>query len=704
MKNSAPRWHDGFLLTQVLALSLLVLSYLRTIGDSQSMAFRSHILDALYAGPIWGTKLGYNLLFFALSVVLVHVLYGLVCWGLGRLSARAWPSAKTTLRQHLLLWFLLLTAGVLANNAATFSQSALGQPYAETMTALVLGTKLGHLIWIGVLSAGAVTVALAGFRWWSEGGRPSRPGYVAMGAASVAYIAVTAHSILPAKAPELSGKPNVILIGLDSLREDLVDEKFSPHATPHLAAFMKDGTWFSNAMTPLARTFPSMCAMFTGRRPHHSGAVMNLLPRNLIDDSESLPRILARAGYKTVYATDEVRFANIDESFGFVQTITPPIGATEFMIEKVADAPVTNLLVNTRLGRWLFPHVHANRGAAITYDPNAFVERIDRELSVNQPLFFNVHLTLDHWPYTWAGSPIKKKDETARWPPYYLHAARRVDQQLGDIMTLLERRGLLRDAIVVVYSDHGESFDAPHEALVPDDDPLIKELGLDPLWGHGTSVISAHQYRIVLGMRRYGADWQAGREFGVPVSFEDIAPTLVETLGLAHTARFDGRSLAPLLAGQKGAERGFAGRIRFTETEYQLPAGFATQDGDLSPSKVAEAIAVYSVDRKTDRITVKKSHLGGLLLAREYAAIGEQNLVAAFPKKKEPGFFYLAIPLSGGAPRQLLSAPAPDEPELHALWNALHTEYGDAFQLTRQPVATSTVANRERTIPQNVTK
>ncbi len=116
----------------------------------------------------------------------------------------------------------------------------------------------------------------------------------------------------------------MILIGLDSLRADLVDDRFSPHVTPHAEAFMKGGTRFTNALTPLARTFPSMLAMLTGRHPHSSGAIMNLLPRSRIDDSESLPRVLSRAGYQTVFAMDEMRFANIDTSYGFEQTITPP--------------------------------------------------------------------------------------------------------------------------------------------------------------------------------------------------------------------------------------------------------------------------------------------------------------------------------------------------------------------------------------------
>ena len=704
MKSVAPPWHHGLVLALVLALMLLFVSYLRTIGDSQSMVFHDRVLESLYAGSIWGTTLGDNLVKFTLAVLFVYAMYGLACWAMALLSARAWPAAQVTRRQHVLLWFILFTFGVLANNAASFNTSALGQPYAEAMMPPLFGVPTGRWILIVVCAAAFITALVAVIRHWRKNPRLSRGSLLGLGALGLVGLGLSAHSMLPPEVATPEARPNVILIGLDSLRDDLLDPELSPQVTPHLAAFMTQGTRFSNAMTPLARTFPSMCSMFTGRHPHTTGAVMNLLPRHLIDDSESLPRVLTRAGYHAVYATDEVRFANIDTSYGFAQTITPPIGASEFLIEKIADSPVVNLVVNTRLGGWLFPHVHANRGAAKTYDPDTFVRRVDRELRPEQPLFLVTHLTLDHWPYLWAGAPIRKKDDQARWPPYYLHAAQRVDQQFADIMRVLQGKGLLKNSIVVVYSDHGESFDAPYDALVPEQDPLIHTLGIKPPWGHGTSVLSPHQFRIILGMRRFGDPWQEGRVVRSPVSFEDIAPTLVDALRIPTSARFDGRSMLGLIENQDGAAQAFDGRIRFTETEYQMPAGLATQEGSLSPSKVRDALAVYSVDRHSDRITVKESRLGKLLLQRQYAALGEHFMVAAFPSRTEPGFNYLAVSLTGGTPRQMLAPPTADEPELQKLWLALHARFAGTLTGNPLPVADPTVANPQRTIPSGVTK
>jgi hypothetical protein len=703
MNSPHRRWLDGFVFAQVLALVLLVLSYVRIIGDSTSLAFRNRVLDSLYAGSIWGTTLGFNLVKFALGLLLVHLLFGVASWAMGHLSSRAWPSAKTTMRQHVLLWFVVLTVGLLANNAATYTSSSLGEPYAEIMTSQVLGVALGRGVLILVLAFAALTALRAGVRWWQDGGRVSRRGAVGLGALGAAYLAVSAHSFLPERSPAPADRPNVILIGIDSLRADLLDEKISPDVTPHIAAFMRDGTHFTNAMTPLARTFPSMVTMLTGRHPHSSGAVMNLLPRSLIDDAGSVPRALAGAGYHTVYATDETRFANIDESFGFTQTITPPIGASEFLIEIVADTPVLNAIVNTRLGAWLFPHLHGNRGASKTYDPDVFVERLETKLRVEQPTLIVTHLTLNHWPYTWAGAPIKRKGRDARWPPYYLRAAARVDQQFADVMALFERKGLLSNAIVVVYSDHGESFESPNEALVRDDDPVVQELRIKPTWGHGSTVLTAHQFQIVLGIRRFGDAWPAQAKVTSPVSFEDVAPTMLDALGLTTTARFDGKSLLGLIQGKSGADRDFEHRIRFTETEYQPPLGLGAGDDEVSPSQFEDALAVYAVDRLTDRITVKEAHLRQLLVDRQYAAIGDRHFLAAFPKRNPEGFKYISVNLDEGIAKQLLDAPSADEAELHELWVALHSKFA-VLRQSGPVVANPTVANSGRTITGSVTK
>jgi arylsulfatase A-like enzyme len=530
-----------------------------------------------------------------------------------------------------------------------------------------------------------LVVLLGAVKLWRGGGRATRMKMaLGAGAAALASVVIALPSSPAPLAP--SSQPNVILIGLDSLRHDLIDPQTSPKVTPAISEFFTGATWFADAITPLARTFPSMTALLTGHQPHDTGAYMNLLPRDMIKEGDTLGRIFQRAGYRSIYATDEVRFSNIDQSYGFDQVITPPIGSSEFLISMLADTPVSNLVVNTTLGRVLFPHVHANRGAAKTYDPDTFNARVEREAALTQPFFLTTHLTLAHWPYTWADAPLTKKDQ-ARWPAYYLNVAARADAQFASLLAWLEESGALANAIVVVYSDHGEAFGRPGESLAPEKDSLLASLGALPFWGHGVSVLSPHQYKVVLGIRGYGAmagRIPPGKTVSEPVTLMDVAPTLVELTGTASGSAFSGHSLLRLMRGDAADRALFVNRVRFTETEY-APINIATQDGKLSSSAVADATRIYHIDPRTDRLEVKRDRTQHLLRIRQYAALGDKLLLAAIPRRVEgtaqltggPSHSFLVIDRRGGLPGRLTKIPDQDSPpELRQLWYAMYAQFG----------------------------
>src|SRR5262249_3447625 len=153
----------------------------------------------------------------------------------------------------------------------------------------------------------------------------------------------------------------------------------------------------------------------------------------------------------------EVRFSNVDATYGFDETHTPRIGASDFLLGFFGDTPLSNLVVNTRAGEWLFPHHYANRADSVIYYPDSFVHRLDRNLTFSEPTFLAVHLTLAHWPYGWADSG-SIPHESAMVKGAYEESATRVDRQFGDIMAMLERHGALKNAIVIVLSDHGEGL------------------------------------------------------------------------------------------------------------------------------------------------------------------------------------------------------------------------------------------------------
>jgi arylsulfatase A-like enzyme len=86
------------------------------------------------------------------------------------------------------------------------------------------------------------------------------------------------------------------------------------------------------------------------------------------------------------------------------------------------------------------------------------MRRLERELEIEGPSFLAIHLTLAHWPYAWAGQPVPTVPE--RYRDAYGAAVEEVDRQFGEVLELLERKGVLGNAIVVLLSDHGEALGA----------------------------------------------------------------------------------------------------------------------------------------------------------------------------------------------------------------------------------------------------
>jgi hypothetical protein len=473
------------------------------------------------------------------------------------------------------------------------------------------------------------------------------------------------------------------------LRTDFVQQE-PERWTPSIDKFLGQSVVFSDAYTPLARTFPAWVSIVSGRHPHTTGAFVNLLPRELIDEGPTMPAVLAANGYKTVYAIDEVRFSNLDESYGFDEMLAPAMGSADFLLGFFADTPVANLIVNTSIGEWFFPYAYANRAAAHTYYPKTFIDRIDSAVQFDEPTLLAVHFTLAHWPYIWADSPgltavpagsdSGDGDETIR--RQYELAVRRLDEQFESLMQVLESKGALENAVVVVLSDHGESLG--EASPISDQDYAIDPgLTTSSLFGHGTHILSSDQYHVVLGMRSYGNALiraEPGRVVAQPVSLEDIAPTMLDALELDAGLSFDGRSLLPYIERNAVLPPDADDRIRFLETEFN-PPGFSPGLA-VTASAVASAAKQYEIDPDTDRVRIREDFVSEMLAMRQYAVEQDGDILATVPATGDYRQQYLLyfnpetrVPLWMDGP------PSPDDdPGQFALWESL----GQRFAKVRE--------------------
>jgi arylsulfatase A-like enzyme len=122
--------------------------------------------------------------------------------------------------------------------------------------------------------------------------------------------------------------------------------------------------------------------------------------------------------------------------------------------------------------------------------------------------------------------PIPDTPETRLDMAGFHASARVLDQGVGQVLAALERNGLAENTIVINTTDHGVSF------------PLMKCNLEDFGWG------------ISLIIRGPGL-FKAGTVSGALISQVDLYPTLFDVLGLEHPNWLEGRSLVPLLRGEK---------------------------------------------------------------------------------------------------------------------------------------------------------
>ena len=654
---------------QLTSLSLLGACVWWVYRDLTMIIGGSKITASISWGDGINESLRNLLIVFGLAVLLLHILLGLLAFMLARMCRVAFPGLRAERLSSLtVLCVVLLFALALAANAAWYPASRFA---AEDSWLQGAWAGFAPLVWIGAVAAaalaGVATLAIRRSRWsprsWPHGA-------VALAVLACAGLFATRNGAHSAPASD-NVRPHIVVIGIDSMRDDLSEAAADALLTPHIGAFLAGSARFGDTTSPLARTYPAWVSILTGRHPVATNARFNLMPRDLVREGDTLPHALHAAGYRSVYATDEVRFANFDGTYGFDQLITPPTGAADFVVPTLGDIPLVNVVLNTRLGAWLFPNMHANRAAAVTYQPGRFVDRLDRELDVSGPSFLAIHLTLAHWPYSWAGRPQPSNAQEYR--PAYRSALREVDRQFEAVLAMLSRKGVLDNAIVIVLSDHGEALGFPS-------DSILRKTGTsaevwDSLWGHGTSVLSPHQYRVLFAMRAFGAAHLPGPP-GVrdwPVSLEDVRPTLQELATGDAPRDVDGISLVPYLAGHAPASA-LDDRVRFTETCFntvKLMEGKITKSG-----LVSEAGVYYEVVPATGWVQLRPDRLPEILGRKQRAALSRDGLLAAIPSWTDGSVAYLYADHREPAPRRLETVPDPAiDPEAARLWKALQERF-----------------------------
>jgi arylsulfatase A-like enzyme len=690
--NWPGRLRQGFWLSIGLALVFLAATASTAVGMMLQRISKTDVTKAA-AGGAWSGVIALQIAEFVVAVLVLHAAFGALAWLLAAANAQIWQRARQRFLLFVTGWFCLLVAAVISYDALWYPRTLMGAYYNFLMIKHVGPLQLGQLIYLGAVAVSITVLLVAGWRVYGRG-TPTVRRRMTVAATTIAavtlFVLVDGRFRPVAVAAADAGKPNVIILGIDSLRlNELQRFGGTRGVTPSLDRFLSGADVFRDTSTPAARTFSSWVAILSGRTPIQTGARCNLTNRKVVSANPTFADVLRQQGYHTVYSTDDVRFANIDTSYGFDQVITPPIGAADFMIGDYNELPLAAVIINTGLGKYLFPFSYGNRGVAMMFEPETFVGRVDRELQVDGPTLFISHLTAAHWPYYTSETPFGvQNDPGAGDLTLYRAGLRTADTMFGELLKILERKGALRNAIVIVLSDHGEAFGLDSDTFYRDG-AIVKGLGAPMTMtalGHGQSVLSPVQYKTLLAFRAFGrisGYESSGSDYGVPVTVEDIGPTFLDLLGVpSDELRASGKSLAAVLRTGQGDAAGLTpDRIRFTETDLGvLPATNGTIDATATARKYSR---FFGIDPADGRLAIRDDFLPLALAYKERAAFSPTHLLAAIPAGPHADQYVYFDTVTGDG-QLLLERPGPDLPEGQRLWDALQAHYvGELRPATR---------------------
>lgn len=575
-----------------------------------------------------------DILFFLAAQAGVHLLFCLITWFAATFTGYLLRLSSDNS-------FLLAVGLWLTGIGCAFAANQFYFPNSKftELTSLVLftHTSAGAIAFIlSILYGTALVAGMTGFLIWLSKKSFRAALCFSLSLSTAAWIGLN-HST-PAQQYSNQASPNVIIVGIDSLRPDFLSYFGAEHSTPFIDAFLQQSSIFTEAVTPLARTFPSWSSVLLGQHPHESGIRFNLADTSHTDLSRSLPAIFKQHGYTTIYATDETRFSNIDHPFGFDKVITPPMGLNDFLLGTFNDFPLTNLIINTRVGRWLFPYSYANRPVFATYDPDSFIGLMRPAILQphSQPVFMAVHFCLPHYPYLWAGLPGNQFTPQER----YRESVVRADQQIKSFFALLTEAKLLDKAIVVLLSDHGEALEFSGDRITQADSYLgkLNKAGEPPHFyppsldneavnqsaGHGTDVLGLPQYHSLLAFKFYGLGKQHSGEITGVVPLTEIKQTILTLAGFSKHPSVLADSILHNI-------QRLPIRHVFLESDYS-PAAMRTVYPETR-DVMLEGIQLFQINSATARLTVKPEMGEMIIRSKQIADIYDNWMLALYPQE-----------------------------------------------------------------------
>jgi arylsulfatase A-like enzyme len=325
----------------------------------------------------------------------------------------------------------------------------------------------------------------------------------------IASCEVVRPSAIEAPAP-----PNVLIFLIDTLRQDHVSVYGYPRKTARaLEVLATDGAVLTQLMPSSSWTRPSVASLLTSLYPNYHGAqtIMDRLREGL----PSLAGALAAQGYETQAIMGN---ANCVPTWGFGEDFARFVDiSTRNEVNTPRDPLIADLAVEAIAhlrGRPWFLYVHA-MGPHTPYDP---------------PEPFKSEFATGLGDLT--GNDRRLRSDIDRYDAEIAHT----DYQFSRIVDALKSTGQYENTLIVVLSDHGEEF--------------LDHGG----WDHGHTLYE-EMLRVPLIVKPPAGAWSVPGRVDALVEMVDVAPTILDAVGIEPPDGFQGRSFLSLLRGEPESPR-----------------------------------------------------------------------------------------------------------------------------------------------------
>ena len=330
-------------------------------------------------------------------------------------------------------------------------------------------------------------------------------------------------------------KPNVIVFFTDQQRWDTTGVHGNPlDLTPNFDRMAQNGTHAFNSFTCQPVCAPARASLQTGLYATQTGVFRNDL--ELPPETRTLAHHFREAGYRTGYigkwhlaleepVTEARRggyeywlAANaLEHSSQPYDTIVydndnNPVKLPGYRVDALTDAAIRYIDANRDNPFYLFlsflePHHQNDIDDYVA--PDGYRERYEDK---------------------WVPPDLAALDgSTSEHLAGYCGAVKRLDEALGRLMDALKSLDLDKNTIVLFTSDHGCHFKTRN-------------------WEYKRS---CHESSIRVPTAFHGPGFDSGGEIRELVSLVDLTPTILDAAGLPVPDEMQGRSILPLLSGNR---------------------------------------------------------------------------------------------------------------------------------------------------------